>query len=177
MNPDDGLRTEVIMIHIKHILCPVDLSSLHCHAFDQAVGIARRKGPGQSFAAWCLKPSGSVATPMMSSPPASRTPRFFASPRNGRAIYRARRARPERAGPSGVRLDDRAHRPASDVPGSDGTKPLTILARQAGCPRTAHRRSIRPKCAVALSRVDHGHFSKVRRRYGHDASGRVSGNR
>ena len=34
------------MVHIKHILCPVDFSDYSRHAFDRAVGIARSYGAG-----------------------------------------------------------------------------------------------------------------------------------
>ena len=33
------------MVHIKHVLCPVDFSELSRHAFDRAVAFARSSAP------------------------------------------------------------------------------------------------------------------------------------
>jgi nucleotide-binding universal stress UspA family protein len=38
------MRLEIAMVHIQHILCPVDFSEFSRHAFDRAVAVARSYG-------------------------------------------------------------------------------------------------------------------------------------
>jgi nucleotide-binding universal stress UspA family protein len=39
-----SIRLEIVMVHLQHILCPVDFSEFSRHAFDRAVAIARSYG-------------------------------------------------------------------------------------------------------------------------------------